>query len=548
MAISSTMPFRGMPHQTNLFLSYLDMSPQALAFYHHPARIDEIQKAARTKSGRRQFHREQIASILRKQNLNYETDTLTFSRIEELRDPECVAVITGQQVGLFTGPLYTIYKAFSAIRVAEHLRGLGIRAVPIFWMDTEDHDLAEVTARTTLAGDFSPIRLDSRQLLFGKASESMQSVGSIQFPESVRRLVQESIPLDGPKYANDVLQDLASAYKAKTSFSEAFARLMARLFKGHGLILFDPMDVEAKKLLIPIYRGAAEQAAQIESTLLARNAELESAGFHAQVNIVENSTVLFYQERGNRRPLTRSGAGFAVKGSGALLSQNELIARIDNSPEPFSPNVLLRPIVQDYLFPTVAYVAGPAEIAYFAQIEVLYRIFGFPMPVIWPRCSFTLMESEIAEKLIRYGLDFADCFGGKEQMIEKAVNSTSRSKAGVVLDRLRQEVETGFAELYPGVAEMDPTLGPAMETAKRKIFHHLHAMKIKFTQLDALQDGTIFRDVDAILNYCYPNRNFQERELCIVDFLARQGPALMDIIYHSCEVGRFTHRIIRLES
>jgi bacillithiol synthase len=548
MAISSALPFRSMPHQSNLFLSYLDLSPQALAFYQHAARIDEIERVAHDALGWRQPHRGQVASILQRQNLQYGADATVLARIEDFRDPGCVAVLTGQQVGLFTGPLYTIYKAFSAIRIAEQLRGLGIKAVPIFWMDTEDHDLAEVTRRTALAKDFSPIRFDSRQMLFGNAMESMPSVGCIRFPESIERLIQESMLWDGSKQANATLQELASAYKAGTSFSEAFGRLMTRLFRGHGLILFDPMDVEAKKLLIPVYRRAAERADPINGALLGRNAALESAGFHAQVNIAENATILFYQDGGSRRPIIRSGGDFTAKGCGKSFNRNELLAQIENSPEQFSPNVMLRPIVQDSLFPTAVYVAGPAEIAYFAQIEALYKIFELPMPVIWPRCSFTLIESEIAAKFAQFNLDLVDCFRGKDQMFEKAMDSITHSKAGTILNQLKEDVDGSFKVLYPRVSEADSSLGPAMETAKRKIFHQLHGLKIKFAQLDALQGRTIHRDLDAILNYCYPNRNFQERELCIVDFLARQGPGLMDTIFASCKIESFAHGIICLES
>jgi bacillithiol synthase len=548
MAISSSIPFRSMPQQSDLFLSYVDMSPKALAFYQRAATIDNLEQAAHADLGGREFPREEITSILRRQNIEYESDASTLAQIEDLRDRNCVAVLTGQQVGLFSGPLYTIYKAFSAIRIAERLRGLGIPAVPIFWMDTEDHDLAEVTHRTTLGRDFSPIRSDCRQLLFGDALESLQSVGTIRLPERVDRLVQEGIQWNGEKYADAIRQVLASTYNAGSTFSEAFGLLMARLFKGYGLILFDPLDAGVKRLLIPVYRVAVEKTGQINSSLLLRSAALESAGFHAQVNVLESSTVLFHQDRGERRPLTRSSGDFVVKGTDIHFSTDELLARIEDSPELFSSNVLLRPIAQDYLFPTLAYVGGPAEIAYFAQTEVLYRLFARPMPVIWPRCGFTLIEPEIAEKLDRYKLDLADCFGEKDKMIEKAVKSTAHSKAGAILDQLNEDVDASFKELHPRVAAADSSLGPAMETAKSKIIHHLHSLKVKFTQLDALQSGSVLQDLDTILNYCYPNRNFQERELCIVDFLVRRGPALMDTIYASCQVDRFAHGIIRMES
>jgi len=548
MALSSTIPFSSMPHQSALFLGYLDLSPKALAFYQRAPTIGNLEEAARADLSGREFPRKDMVSILRKQNLKYDADDSVLEQIEELRDQDCVAILTGQQVGLFTGPLYTIYKAFSAIRIAQRLRKLGIRAVPVFWMDTEDHDLTEVTHRTTLGRNFSPVRSDCRQSLFGAALESLQSVGSVPLPESVGRLVAECFQSNDDKYGDTIRRNLAQTYKAGSSFSDAFGRLMTRLFRGYGLVLFDPLDDAAKRLLIPVYRMAAEQAEQIGSSLLMRSAALESAGFHAQVSILENSTVLFHQDRGARRPLARNGSNFTVKGTDIQFSRKELLARIEDSPELFSSNVLLRPIVQDYLFPTIAYVGGPAEIAYFAQIEALYRTFDRPMPVIWPRCSFTLIEPEIDERFARYDLDLTDCFSDREKIIEKAVNSATHSKAGIILDQLKEDIDTSFEELHPKVEAADFSLGPAMETAKRKILHQLHSLKVKFTQLDALLGGTILQDLDAVRNYCYPNRNFQERELCIVDFLARRGPVLMNTIYASCEVDSFVHGIIRLEA
>jgi len=548
MAISGSIPFHSMPHQSRLFLSYLDQSPEALAFYQHAANIENLMSAARTVSGQRQFPRKGIVSILRRQNLHLGAGSPTLALIEELEDPDCVAVLTGQQVGLFTGPLYTIYKAFSAIKVAETLHSHGIRAVPIFWMDSEDHDLAEVTHLTALSRDSSPVRCDCRQALFGSSIESLQPVGSIKLPERVDRLIQESIHPDHGRYADEVRSDLASTYNAGNTFSEAFGRLMARLFREYGLILFDPLDTDAKRILTPVYRRAAEQAGHISTSLLERGAMLASAGFHAQVNVLENSTVLFHQDRGERRPLIRNGSGFMVKGTDLHFSRAEILAGIEGSPDLFSSNVLLRPIVQDYLFPTAAYVAGPAEIAYFAQIAVLYKLFERPMPVIWPRCSFTLIEGDMAEKLAKYNLELADCFGDRQRMLDKAMRSMSHSKAGMILAQLKEDVDASFESLHPRVVSIDPSLGPAMETARRKIIHNLHALSMKSTKLDALQSGSVLQDMDAILNYCYPNKNFQEREMCIVDFLVRQGPALIGTIHASCKVDSFAHGIILLES
>jgi uncharacterized protein YllA (UPF0747 family) len=249
------IPFRSIPHQSALFLSYLDLSPNALRFFQNPPTMESLERHSREGLARIHFRRREIASILRRQNECYGGDPETLRQIGYLEEPDCVAILTGQQVGLFTGPLYTIYKALTAIQIAADLKKRGIRAVPIFWMDSEDHDLAEVTCRTMQGPNNSVQVVDYRKALFGATDLPLQSVGSIQFPESICQVVRDFVNrFPDSTWKPEILSLLESTYKPGASLTQSFARLLSHIFRGYGLILFDPHDAEAKRLAAELFQ------------------------------------------------------------------------------------------------------------------------------------------------------------------------------------------------------------------------------------------------------------------------------------------------------
>jgi len=538
------IPCAGIPNQSSLFLSYLELSPKALSFYQHPPTFKALVELARTTSSGAAFRRNELTSILRRQNDRFGADAECRRHINVLEQPDCFAVVTGQQVGLFSGPLYTIYKAFTAIRIAEELRSRGIRTVPVFWLDTDDHDLAEVTHCTVVGADSLLRVMDYRQLLFGDVPDSTQPVGAIEFPLTIRQAIEDYFSLlPNTEWKDPVRSQLESAYHPGSSFADAFGRLLAQLCAGHGLILFDPRDSEAKRLASSVFRSALEKAGEIHSMLSARNRELAAAEFHSQVSILENSTLLFLHEQGERKALVREGSDFALKGTALRFSLSQLLQVASDTPERFSPNVLLRPIVQDSLLPTLCYVGGPGEIAYFAQAEALYRLFNRQMPVIWPRVGLTLLDAEVAEVMSRYGLALQDCFRGKDHVLEIMLQASGDVSAGGILTGMQDDLTNAFDELRPAMVVAEASLGPALDTAKRKIFHHLEGLRGKFIHHEARQNAELLRKAELFVNTCYPNKNLQERELGICYFLSRHSPRVLDAIYSFMKIDSFAHRV-----
>ena len=546
----ATIPFRRIPHHSEIFLDYLDLSPAALRFYARPPSLESLESAAHQICARFQTPRRQIARVLKRQNEGFGSSPRTMQYIRDLEDDRCVAVVTGQQVGLFTGPLYTPYKALTAIRIAEELRARGVPAVPLFWMDSEDHDLAEVTRVWVLERGSAPRMIDYCPILFGENRDEDVSrpVGSISFGESIENAVEQYVEFLPESPRNESIRALLQqAYRRGATFTQAFASLMVHLFRNHGLILFDSSDQEAKPLVSGTFQRALRECAGICEALRSRDIALEEAGYHTQVHVAENSTVLFVHDQGQRRALARADEGFALKNCSRNFTTDELARLAAESPERFSPNVLLRPIVQDTLFPTVAYVAGPSEIAYFAQIQVLYDFFDRPMPAIWPRASFTVVEQEVSRSMREHGVAFEDCLMGKHHIVEKIIAAKDQTSATAILRGLQEYLEEALDALHPGLVAAEASLGPALDTARRKILHHVAGLQTKLVHVEARHHHEVLEKAEYFLNHCYPNRNLQERAWGVLYLLASQGETVLDLLYSSIRPGAFDHKIVTLD-
>ena len=545
MATVQDIPFRSIPHQSELFLNYLDLAPDALRFYHHPPKLEDMVYSARNLHLDGTFPRKEMASILRRQNENYGGDSATVCRINELEEPDSVAILTGQQVGLFTGPLYTIYKALTTLHICEELRQRGIHAVPLFWMDTEDHDLSEVTLNTVWEPPCSVRTINYQMSLFKEMP--LCSVGSLQLPETMRQVTIDYLNhLPDATHKQEVVSLLQSTYTPGATFTLSFARLMVQLFRGSGLVFFDPQDIQVKQLSSMIFQKALHDTDAFHSALMQRNHELNDAGFSPQVTIAKNATVLFFHGDGKRRILEKRPSGFTPRNTDHTFTLEEMLDCARRTPELFSPNVLLRPLVQDHLFPTAVYVGGPSEVAYFAQIEVLYTLFNRPMPVVWLRNSFTLLEPEVADVMDCSGIEVRDCFAGKQHIETKTIRNSRFSETVAHLGELYDRLDRILTEIHLEAKAVEPSLEKALDTARRKIVHNVQHLKSQVIRFGNKQNSSAVNTADLLSNYCFPNKNLQERELGLPHFLARYGNSVLDTIREGMNIGTFAHRVIRL--
>ena len=507
------LPFRQLPHQPKLFLQFLDDFPRVANFYGHPPTLASIKKVARSLKYPTE-RRAEVATILVEQNAAFGAGEATRKNLERLANG-AVAVVSGQQVGLFSGPAYAVYKAVSAVQISEELTRAGIDAVPIFWMATEDHDLDEVRVSNWFhEGKLVRFELPGN-------GDAGKPVGGIPLGPAVQEMAHEAARFLSAAGGEFVAGIFRESYGSGETYGSAFGKLFSRLFAEQGLILLDPLDARLHRAAGEVLRKAVGGRDELNDALLARGKELEKAGYGAQVKVTARSTLIFGMERGRREPVSMSGGRF-VSGERSW-SKNELVDAVEASPEEFSPNALLRPVMQDYLLPTVAYIAGPAEIAYYAQAEVVYRGVLGRMPVILPRAGFTIFDAKAEKILRRYGLQVEDVWHGSQELRRRMEISSVPGALGKNFDKTLKESEKSLAQLKKQILRLDPTLGGAVETARKKIAFQLEKLKRKAGKAQALKEGIISRHQEMLESLLYPHKALQSRELCFLPFLARWG-------------------------
>ena len=519
------VPFREIPHSSQLFSAFLDDFSRVEKFYSHAPDASGIAAAAREIRLDPQIRRA-VAGILRDQNRNFDPenrlDPASGKNLDRLA-AGAAAVVTGQQAGLFSGPAYTFYKALSAARCAEDLTRRGIDAVPVFWIAAEDHDLAEVnhTFWNTRHG-LARYELPSREEFAGRR------VGEVPLGDAVRSLVSDaSKTLDGV-CADAISVALRECYAPGETYGSAFGKLMSRLLAGRGIIFLDALDARLHRLAAPLYTRALAESVALRDALLVRDRELESAGFHSQVKVTHESTLLFFTVNGRREPIrARNGTFFAAD---AEFSPSQLASAIDKTPEAFSPNALLRPVVQDSLLPTAATIGGPAEIAYLAQSQAIYvRLLG-RMPAVLPRASFTFIEQPIARFLSTYDLTIQDILAGPQHVRAKMEKKSLPDGLTERFDEAEHSLRQILSRFKSPIESLDATLVGALESTQEKMLHQLNQLRGKVGRAENFRTGVLDRHQQILFDALYPEGALQERSLCFLPLLAAYGRELTDEI------------------
>ncbi len=537
----TSIPYDRLPHQPGLFLKYVSLSDDALRFSQRRPKLTELaQMAGEISAGA--FPRTEMAEIVLRQNEGFGITDSVRESIANLSKPGSVAILTGQQAGLFTGPALTIYKALTALRLSEHLRQRGFNSAAVFWIASDDHDLAEIT-RLGIPEIGGGIRtMDARLPLFTTADVPARPVGSIRLPESIHQVIEAYCQSVAGERSEALRDMLAAAYQPGATFAEAFGRLMATVLKDRGLILFDPRDKEAKKLAAPTVKRALNEAREIRASLTERNLSLQDSGFQPQVSVLPRSSLVFLEDESARRLLSTGDEGFVLKDTGKRFTVVELTDFLDRHPEQFSPNVLLRPLVQDHLFPTVAYVGGPAEVSYFAQTDVLYRRYGRPAPVIWPRAGFTVVDDAAEMTLMRHGLQVEQCFTREDRIFRRIL--TERPDASErLLAEIKEGIRHSFEEFRPALVALDSSLGPAADTIERKLLHRTGSLETNFFHYAMSQDDSFRKEVSHLLDCCFPNGNLQERGIGVPYLIGQHGDRFLDALFEAIDLECPAHWI-----
>jgi bacillithiol synthase len=494
--------------------------------------------------GSRTYARGRLTEILREQNQSYGCGSRTLENIEALTAENACAVVTGQQVGLFSGALYTIYKALTAIKLAETLNQRStVPVVPIFWLATDDHDFAEINHVDLLdqAGQLQRISYNDRP------SEARLPVGGLEFSTEIEACVGSLEEMTPPsEFKIEVLSLLQEAYQPGRTFAEAFSIWTTRLFSDHGLVLIDPSHPD---LIAMAQRQLAKEIGEgspLSRCAIQTSERLMKKNYTPQVPQQEGKLNLFFAEH-ERQPIHVEGDGFIVKDPERRFTRDELVEMARDTPHVLSPNVLMRPLVQDTILPTVAYVGGPGEIAYLAQLRAAYEEFEIPMPVVYPRKGFTLLERHVGSSLEALSLSIRDVWGGLSAKRDALASEEIPDPLRRALSTAAENLERDLGDVCREAAAMDGSLGQTAEGVHRKIQHQLNLLEGKVIQAAKRKQKTVGRKLTKLENTLCPNRHLQERVFNVTPFLMKYGFSWLDELYEAVDLNHFDHQVFSFE-
>ena len=525
------LPFSSIPHTTRLFDDFLHHFDRVKQFYARPPLTQDWWTEEIKKIQYPAERRQMVAAILERQNREFGAGEKTLANIERLRKG-AAAVVTGQQVGLFGGPTFCILKALTAVLMAEKAG-----AVPMFWLATEDHDLEEINTVNLAAGDHL------QKFTVNVPHHEGAPVGTIAFTDEITAAVRQIEALFGK---SEISELLAASYRKGETFGTAFARFYTNVFAEMGVVFLNPLDPELHRIARPVFRAALEKSEEINQALTARNQELEAAGYHAQVKVTPSHTLCFYYEDGARTPVRHQDGEFFI--GDRKLAAAELLKETERCPEQFSANVLLRPLIQDYLLPTLCYIGGPAEAAYFAQIEVVYRKLASRVTPIVPRIFATLIEPRIAKLLDRYQLSLSDLFNTPEKTRELVAGRALPDSILKSFDLAAEHVEKALALIQGPLEKLDKTLIDAAENAGSKMRYQLQGVRDKAARAEARKNTEVLHHADELITALYPNKELQEREIGASYFLLKYGESVLEQIKAAARTGCGEHQVIRIQA
>jgi len=514
-----------LPHTSALFADVLYHPDRTAPFYRHPLRRLEDFRAAASEIRFSPEERTKLIAALRERNPD-------GPALKMLARPDTVAVVTGQQVGLFSGPAYTLYKLLHAIKLAEWLTGEGLPAVPLFWLATEDHDFAEVNHAWIFDRRHTPIKLEMRR------TASAQPVGGVTLVNPPVRELRSAF--QGLPFGEEAADLVEETYRGGSTMGQAFSELLRRILSRFDVPQIDPMLPVFRELAAPALAAAVECGAGLSTRVLKRNKELAAAGYHAQVHVEEQTSFVFLLENGKRLALRRHGDEYVL--NGRRFTSSELAARAAS----LSPNALLRPVVQDSMLPTVAYIGGPAELAYLAQSETLYDAILGRMPLAIPRTGFTILDAHSDKLLRRYGLGLGDFFHGEDALRERVAARLAPPSLAASMGEATSGVERAIDRLRRELASFDPTLAVALDRSARKIRYQLDKVERKAGREALRRDARAAQDAASLYGLLYPERHLQERLYSIVPFLAKHGLDLVDHVYEAIQLDCVDHRLMVL--
>ena len=465
----------------------------------------------------------QIAEVIAEQQRRRGAPARAIEAARQLADPRTVAIVTGQQAGLFGGPLFTLLKALTALNLAEFVsRNHHLPVVAVFWIDAEDHDWDEVRSCAVFDNDLEPRTVS----LPPHASDETAPVANIRLDDSVVAALDElEKVLPATEFKSGLLAQLKQAYAPGVGMADAFGRWLEQLLGDRGLVVYDAADPASKPLAAALFSRELATPGQTAQLAGAAGADLTTRGYHSQVQSQNDALALFHLD-GGRRPIRQVNGQFAI--GDAAYAPDFLVKSAADQPAAFSPNVLLRPVIQDAIFPTICYVAGPSELAYLGQLRGVYEHFGVPMPLMYPRASATLVDSAALRFLTKYGVPLEALQAQDEAVLNEILRAQIPAEIEASLAEASSAIGTAMTRVIAAMPLLDPTLEGAARSTEGRMQHDLQTLRGKTVQAAKRRNDTLRRQFAHARALAFPHGHPQERTIGFVSFLNQYGPALVE--------------------
>lgn len=536
--------FSDIPGHQNLFLDYLYEFENVADFFANDFRNREnYLKIFRSISESRQDFASGIPDIISNQYANLNPSGKTAQNIKKLADKKTLAIVTGQQLGILGGPLYTFYKIITAIKLSQFLseRYDDYNFVPVFWLEGDDHDFNEVRTIKIIDDNNSLVTVGYKEEI--EEDDLKQSVGLIKLDNSINDFFTAlEKELKETEFKSSLLQQLKNCFQEGRTFKDAFRDLIFNYFDNYGLVIFDPQTDEVKQLLKPIFKKEITDFRIHTEQLVHVSATLEEL-YHAQVKV--KPVNLFLRVDEGRHSIEPVENEFRLRRKRKSYTQEQLLEVLENEPDKFSPNVLLRPICQDYLLPTAFYIAGPSEIAYFAQLKPLYELYNIVEPIIYPRSSLTILENSIAGSLDKFSIGINDVFVDVENVKKRIINSVEQSSVDEMFSDISNQLENSFDQLKEKLFDLDKTIADSSNRYRDKILGTIAELKSKAEKAQQKKYEVTLRQIDRAAVHLFPNSNLQEREINFVYFVNKYGDEFLKRVFDELQINKFEHQVIR---
>lgn len=538
-----SVSFDSLTGSTRLFLNFICCSDTAFKYYKYDFKSVSSYINAAEWIDRVSYDRAKLADIISHSTALLDLPGNIKSNIEKLSKPDSLVVFSGQQVGIYLGPMYTVIKALTSYKLAKKLEtALNRPVVPCFWMATDDHDFEEIKTMKLMDrnGDchessYEPSSLDSdipmADVILDDSIEEFRSSLSEHLIET--------------EFSSSIKEILKNRYKSGSSVSSAFAGLFADFLGDFGIIPVDPNYPGMKKLFAPVFRQEIENYKKIFDLFETASQELLDAGYHRQVHKSGESLNLFFNEKG-RANIVHENGEFHLDGRDKSFSKEQLLEKLESEPEKFSPNVCLRPVAQCSAFPTICQIVGPSEAAYYAQIRPIFNYLNVPWPVIKPRMFATIVEPHIRKTIDKLNIDFASLYNDTDREISKVIKENFPSEIESRAESIRDEIKKPLKELSVSLEDKDPESFQAIEHSLKRLDQELNHLYKRLFAAHKKRHDTAIGQVKRAANFLFPQGKFQERIVSPVYFANKFGPDIFKRLEEKLNIDSVDHQLVEI--